>query len=57
MIKTNASNRVITGVLSQLHPDGEWYPVAFYSKTIDPAECNYRIHDKEMLIVVRSLDQ
>jgi hypothetical protein len=22
-----------------------------------PAECNYRIHDKEMLAIVRSLDQ
>ena len=57
MIETDASDGVIAGVLSQLHPDGEWYPVAFYSKTMDPAECNYGIHDKEMLAVVRSLDQ
>jgi hypothetical protein len=56
MIETDTSDRVITGVLSQLHPNGEWYLVAFYLKTIDPAECNYSIHDKEMLAVVRSLD-
>jgi hypothetical protein len=57
MIETNASDGVIAGVLSQLHQDGEWYPVAYYSKTMAPAECNYEIHDKEMLAVVKSLDQ
>jgi transposase InsO family protein len=57
MIETDASDGVVAGVLSQLHPDGEWYPVAYYSKTMAPAECNYEIHDKEMLAVVKSLDQ
>ena len=57
MIETDVSDRVIAGVLSQLHPDGEWYPVAYFSKTMAPAECNYGIHDKEMLAIVRSLDQ
>jgi transposase InsO family protein len=42
---------------SQLHPDGEWHPVAFFSKTMAPAECNYEIHDKEMLAIIRSLSQ
>jgi hypothetical protein len=57
MIETDASDRVIVGVLSQLYPDSKWYLVAFYSKTIEPAEYNYRIHGKEMLVVVKSLDQ
>jgi transposase InsO family protein len=57
MIETDASDGVLAGVLSQLHPDSEWYPVAYYSKTMAPAECNYEIHDKEMLAVVKSLDQ
>ena len=48
---------MIAGVFSQLHPDGEWYPVAFYSRTMAPAECNYEIHDKEMLAVVKSLKE
>jgi Reverse transcriptase (RNA-dependent DNA polymerase)/RNase H-like domain found in reverse transcriptase/Retroviral aspartyl protease len=55
MIETDASDGVIAGVLSQLHPDKEWYPVAYFSKTMAPAECNYEIHDKEMLAIVRSL--
>ena len=55
MIETDASDGVIAGILSQKHPDGKWYPVAFFSKTMTPAECNYEIHDKEMLAIVRSL--
>ena len=57
MIETDVSDSVIAGVLSQQHADGEWYPVAYFSKTMALAECNYRIHDKEMLAIVRSLDQ
>jgi transposase InsO family protein len=57
MIETDASDGVVAGIFSQLHPDGEWYPVAYFSKTMAPAECNYEIHDKEMLAIVKSLDQ
>ena len=57
MLETDASDGVVAGVLSQLHPDGEWHPVAFFSKTMAPAECNYEIHDKEMLAIIRSLSQ
>ena len=57
MVETDASDGVVAGVLSQLHLDGEWCPVAYFSKTMAPAECNYGIHDKEMLAIVRSLDQ
>jgi hypothetical protein len=57
IIETDASDRVVTEVLSQLHPDSEWYPVAYFLKTMAPAECNYKIHDKKMLAIVKSLDQ
>jgi RNase H-like domain found in reverse transcriptase len=43
-------------ILSQLHQDGEWYPIAYFLKTMALAECNYDIHDKEMLAIVKSLD-
>ena len=55
MIETDASDGVIAGVFSQQHSDGNWYPVAYFSKTMEPAECNYGIHDKEMLAIVKSL--
>jgi hypothetical protein len=57
MVKTDASDGVIAGVLLQQHTDKQWYPVAYFSKTIALAECNYGIHDKEMLAIIRSLDQ
>ena len=57
MIETDTSDRVIAGILSQLYTDGEWYPVAYYSKTMAPAECIYGIHDKEILAVVKSLEE
>ena len=57
MLETDASDGVVAGILSQLHSDGEWHPVAFFSKTMAPAECNYEVHDKEMLAIIRSLSQ
>ena len=57
MLETDASDGVVAAVLSQLHPDGEWYPVGYFSKTMAPAELNYPIHDKEMLAIVRALGQ
>lgn len=53
-IETDASDGVVAGVFSQLGKDGNWYPVAFFSKTMAPAELDYEIHDKEMLAIVRS---
>jgi transposase InsO family protein len=54
MVETDASDGVVAGVLSQKQPDGEWHPVAYYSKTMIDAELNYPIHDKEMLAIVSS---
>jgi hypothetical protein len=57
MVETDASDGVVAGILSQQHADGEWYPIAYFSKTMSSAECNYEIHDKEMLAIVKSLAQ
>ena len=57
MMKTDASDRVIAGILSQQHSDTEWYSVVYFSKTITSAECNYKIHNKEMLAIIYSLKQ
>jgi len=55
MLEMDVSDGVIARVLSQLYADGEWHPVAFFSKTMALAEYNYEIHDKEMLVIIRSL--
>ena len=54
-LETDASDSVVAGVLSQKQLDGEWHPVAYYSKTMVEAELNYLIYDKEMLAIVLSL--
>ena len=57
ILEIDAFNSIVAGIFSQLHLDREWYPVAYFSKTMAPAECNYEIHDKEMLTIVQSLSQ
>ena len=54
MLETDALDGVIAGVYSQKQLDGEWYPIAYYLKTIVDAELNYLIHDKEMLAIILS---
>ena len=36
--------------------DEKWRPVAFILKSLSDMEWNYKIHDKEMLVVVRCLE-
>ena len=36
--------------------DGLWRPVVFLSKLLNETERNYEIHDKEMLVIIRGLE-
>ncbi|EGN91448.1 hypothetical protein SERLA73DRAFT_157560, partial [Serpula lacrymans var. lacrymans S7.3] len=47
-VECDASNYATGAVLSQ-QQEGKWRPVAFLSKSMNPAERNYAIWDKEML--------
>ena len=53
-VETNASGHAIEGVLSQ-EQDGKWKPIAFLSRTMQAAEQNYEIYDKELLAIVEAL--
>jgi hypothetical protein len=55
LLETDASDTVVAAVFSQKGLDEEWHPVAYFSKTMAPAETNYPIYDKEMLAIVQSL--
>jgi transposase InsO family protein len=55
LLETDASDTVVAAVFSQKGLDGEWHPVAYFSKTMAPAETNYPIHDKEMLAIVKAM--
>jgi len=57
-IEANSSDFASGAVLSQQLPGEEkWHPVAFYSKSLSPVERNYEIHDKEMLAIIRALEE
>jgi len=43
-------------VLSMECKDGKWRPVAFLSKSLNETERNYEIYNKEMLAVIRGLE-
>src|SRR5207248_4087018 len=50
-VEADSSDFAIGGILSQKHGK-TWYPVAFISRKLTPAELNYEIYDKEMLAIV-----
>ena len=55
-MEVDVSDYVIGGVLSMDCGDELWRPVAFLSKSLNETERNYKIHDKEMLAIVRRLE-
>jgi len=56
-IEKDASKNVCSGIVSQQWKDRKWRPVAYRSKTISDAECNYHIHDKELLAIVQAFHE
>jgi len=53
-VEMDTSGHAIGGVLSQ-EQDMKWKPTAFLSRTMQPAERNYEIYDKELLAIVEAL--
>jgi len=57
-IEPDSSDFATGAVLSQqLTTDEKWHPIAFYSKSLSSVERNYEIHDKEMLAIIRVLEE
>ena len=55
-MEVDVSDYAIEGVLSMECDNGLWRPVAFLSKLLNETEKNYEIHDKEMLAIIRGLE-
>jgi len=55
ILKTNFSNYVNDEVLSQYDDEDILHSMIFYSKNMIFAECNYKIYDKELLIIIHCL--
>jgi hypothetical protein len=57
VVETDASNWASGGVLYQAGEDGKLKPVAFFSAKHSAPECNYEIYDKELLAIVKALEE
>ena len=55
-MEVDVSDYATGGVLSMKCEDGRWRPVAFLSKLLNKMERNYEIYGKEMLAVIRRLE-
>jgi len=55
-IEVDASDYATGGVLSMECEDKKWRPVAYLLKLLNKTERNYKIHDKEILAVIRGLE-
>jgi len=57
-VEADSSDFATGAVLSQQSTmNGKWHSVAFYSKFLFSVERNYEIYDKEMLVIIRALEE
>ena len=56
-IECDASKYASGAVLTQLDVNGDRHPCAFISKTFSPTERNYDIYDRELLAIIRALEE
>lgn len=54
-VEVDASGFATGGALMQQGEDGLWHPIAFRSASMDPAERNYEIYDRELLAIIEAL--
>ena len=56
-IECDASKYASGAVLTQLDSNGDRHPCTFISKTFSPTERNYEIYDRELLAIIRALEE
>lgn len=56
-LETDSSDFATGAVLEQLGEDKLWHTVAFFSKSLNEHERNYEIYDKELLAIIRALEE
>ena len=56
-VEADASEYATGGVLSMKYKNEKWRPVVFILKSLNEAERNYEIHNREMLAIIRCLEE
>ena len=57
VLETDASDWASGGILSQYNNNGTLQPVAYFSSKHSAQECNYEIYDKELLVIIKALEE
>ena len=57
IIKTNLSNYITGGILSQYNKNEVLYPIIYFLKRLNPAKYNYKIYNKELLAIIKYFKQ
>jgi len=55
-VKVDVSDFAIRRVLSMKYENEKWRSVIYISKSLNKAEINYKIHNKEILVIIRYLE-
>ncbi len=56
ILKINTSDYVKDEILSQYDDENVLHSIAFYSKSMILAECNYHIYDKKLLVIIQCFE-
>ncbi|KAF8750825.1 hypothetical protein RHS01_09156 [Rhizoctonia solani] len=56
-LETDASGIAMGAILSQQGDNNRLHPVAYMSKSFSGAEANYNTHDKELLAIIKALEE
>jgi hypothetical protein len=56
-IEADTSKYASGAILTQCDINGDRHPVAYISKTFSPAKRNYDIYDRELLAIIRALEE
>jgi hypothetical protein len=51
-VEPDVSGCAIAAILSQQQKEGQWNPIASWSRKLLPAEMNYETHNAELLVIV-----
>lgn len=57
ILETDASKFAYGAILSQKQEDGKLQPIGFMSRKMSQAEEGYEVHDRELLAIIRALEQ
>ena len=57
VIETDVLNYVFRDILFQYNENGVLHSIIYFSKKYNSAECNYKIYDKEFIIIIHVFEE